>query len=153
MLLFCLGQSLSSLLIFLDTYRAVITLLRLYPVRRGRPGKKCPMFPNVESKAKIEAKRFALSVQKDKISEPFLIMGTPALPLFIILLVIFQNSRNPICLFSIWAWIACEWLHITLSRAFLERSLAVLNAVSNYTAHCDRYWSSYFDELLLQRIQ
>lgn len=54
-----------------------------------------------------EAKSFALYVEEDRTLVPFIIVGTAAMPLFIIWLVIFQNLQDPICFFSTLAWTAC----------------------------------------------
>lgn len=53
---------------------------------------------NVKFEAEIEAKSFALSVEEAMTSDPFIIMGTAVLPLFIIWLVLFRNSRDPLFL-------------------------------------------------------
>lgn len=57
------------------------------------------MFSNTELQIKIQVKSFDLSDVQDITSGPFII-ETDALLLFIICLVIIQNSLEPICLFS-----------------------------------------------------
>lgn len=56
---------------------------------------------NVKLEAKVEAKRFTLSVEEYITSESFIIVAKTALPL-----VIFQNSRDTICFFSNLVWAA-----------------------------------------------
>lgn len=95
-------------MISLETsFTEMSTLVRSCSVRHGMLEKGWPLSSNVEFKAKIEAISFALSNEEDMTSGPFIIMGTAALFPFIIWLMIFQNSRDPICFFSILAWTAC----------------------------------------------
>lgn len=55
--------------------------LRLCSVRRGRSGMGWPLLSNVEFKAKIDAKSFALSDEDEITSGPFKLVGTDVLPL------------------------------------------------------------------------
>lgn len=69
-------------------------------MRCGKLRKGWSLSSNLEFEAKTEVKSFALHVEEDMTLGPFIIVGTTAMPLFIIWLVIFQNLRDPICFFS-----------------------------------------------------
>lgn len=74
--------------------------LRVCLVRCGKMGRVWPLSFNVEFEANIEVKSFGLSVEKDITPMPFIIVGTAALIMFIICLVLFQNSQDQLVSFE-----------------------------------------------------
>lgn len=74
-------------------------LLKLSSARCGKLERRWLLLSNVKFAAKIQ-KYFPLSVKNEMTSGTFIIV-----PFFIIVLVVFQNWRDPICLFSTFACI------------------------------------------------
>lgn len=67
-------------------------LLTLCSARRRKLGEGWPLSSYAEFEVKFEKKFFALSVEEGMTSETFLIVGTAALLLFVIWLLIFKKS-------------------------------------------------------------
>lgn len=135
--------------IYFEISPALQILQRSCSVRRQKSVRGCPMSSTVGLETKIETKIFTLSDEEGRISGPFIIVGTYALPLLWICLVIFQNSRD-----QPWA----SYSENSHSLPFSEHSCRdwgqlCIQKVSNYTAPCDRHWSWGCAKLWQQRIQ
>jgi len=77
------------------SFTVTVILLRRLSVREGKSGRGWPRSSRVELEAKFEAKRFALSIEEERTSGPFIMVGIVAFPLLRTLFVIRQNSREP----------------------------------------------------------